>query len=311
MKRIIEKLEFYITNVCNLNCANCNRFNNHNFAGWQRWSDYANDYAEWAKYIQLKKIVILGGEPLLNPNLNEWIVGLNKYFDCPIQILTNGTRLNYVPGFYELLKSNTMRYWAGISLHNINDLSQYIDSIRLFLKSPVVEYSKSTPNVPINMIQDADYVFVDQNNVTIRVWIQDQFYQASIYQTPATWENNQLIPGRFTLHNNDPFFAHQACGFANWKNYHMIKGKLYKCGPVALMPEFDDQHVLDISDDDRKLLHGYQPLSAWDYPTKGHEFFKALDHQLSQCKFCPVAEQMQTQQIFAVQKKKNSTSSIG
>jgi organic radical activating enzyme len=305
MKRHVDKLEFYITNTCNLTCTNCNRFNNLDFRGSQRWSDYEADYQEWAKYIDPKKIVILGGEPFLNPTLKEWVLGLNRIFNRPVQILTNGTRLHAVPDLYEFIIESTNKLkvgknWIGISIHNALEIDKYIHHIRTFLKHPIKE----------TVGNGADYVFVDKNQVQVRVWVQDQFYQASIQQKPVQWVNGEPQPARYTLYNNDPFFAHQACGFANWKNYHMIRGKLYKCGPVALMPEFDQQHNLDISAEDRQLLHSYRPLTAWDYPDRGDAFFAELDNQLSQCKFCPTAEQMKNQQIFAVQKKKNSTSSI-
>jgi organic radical activating enzyme len=308
MKRHVDKLEFYITNTCNLTCTNCNRFNNLDFRGWQRWSDYAVDYQEWAEYIEPDHIVILGGEPFLNPTLNEWVSGLNQAFKRPVQILTNGTRLHKNLDFYDVILTsnqqlgvNSWKNWIGVSVHNSLDIDKYIQHIRLFLKHPITE----TTGI------GADYTFVDRNGIQIRVWVQDQFYQSSIKQQSTQWVNGQPQLGRYTLHNNDPFFAHQACGFATWKNYHMIRGRLHKCGPVALMPEFDQQHNLDISADDKRLLHSYQPLSAWDYHTKGEEFFSELDNQLPQCKFCPTLEQMTTQQIFALQKKKNSTSSIG
>ncbi len=53
-----EKVEFYITNVCNYTCDNCNRFNNHKFSGWQRWSDYEGIYRQWAERIELQAITI-------------------------------------------------------------------------------------------------------------------------------------------------------------------------------------------------------------------------------------------------------------
>jgi organic radical activating enzyme len=306
MKRHVDKLEFYITNTCNLTCTNCNRFNNLDFRGSQRWSDYEADYQEWAKYIDPKKIVILGGEPFLNPTLKEWVLGLNRIFNRPVQILTNGTRLHAISDFYEFMlessRSLTLgKNWIGVSVHNSLDLAKYVSSIRAFLKHPITELDSDS---------SADLVFIDANGLSIKVWVQDQFYQAAIQQQPTQWVNNNPVPGRYTLYNNDPFFAHQACGFATWKNYHMIRGQLYKCGPVALMPEFDTQHNLDIPEEDRQLLHRYRPLSAWDYPVLGEAFFAELDNHLLQCKFCPTLEQMKTQQIFAVQKKKNSTSSI-
>ena len=76
----IPKAEFYITNVCNLTCSRCNRFNDHAFKGWQKWSDYEQSYKNWSEKIQIDQLVILGGEPLLNPSICQWIAGINSIF---------------------------------------------------------------------------------------------------------------------------------------------------------------------------------------------------------------------------------------
>jgi organic radical activating enzyme len=77
-RSLVSNIEFYITNVCNLNCVNCNRFNNHDFSGYQKWSDYKEIYAQWSRHIRLQRVTILGGEPLLNPTILDWIDGINE-----------------------------------------------------------------------------------------------------------------------------------------------------------------------------------------------------------------------------------------
>jgi hypothetical protein len=139
---LLDKVEFYITNVCNLNCDQCNRFNDYKFAGWQRWSDYADVHRRWAEVVDIKQIVILGGEPLLNPSINEWIVGLSKLWKRPVQILTNGTRLNHTPGLYETLLSWNpdpiiRKHWIGISVHNMSDKDFLVQEARKFLRGEI------------------------------------------------------------------------------------------------------------------------------------------------------------------------------
>ena len=67
----------------------------------------------------------------------------------------------------------------------------------------------------------------------------------------------------------------------------MINGKIYKCGPAALMPEFDEQFNLDISDQDRKLLHAYKPLTPESWSEKSLRWLEHIDDPIAQCKFCP------------------------
>jgi hypothetical protein len=279
-----NKVEFYITNVCNLTCENCNRYNNHKFAGWQRWSDYADVYQQWSEYVNLKNIVIMGGEPLLNPTITDWITGLTDVFKCGIQVLTNGTRLNNVPGLYDALAQTRSRGGPitgniQISLHNTNHFDELKQNIKSFLSTIREEYGTAIGVIPKNDPWGKMYYSVrDVNDVLVNVHLANDFHTAAIQPTPD---------GRFTLHNSDPVIAHEKCGFAQYKCYHFIRGKLYKCGPVALMPEFDEQFNLDISKPDRKLLHGYRPLTVESWSRKSLRWLEHIDDPIAQCKFCP------------------------
>jgi organic radical activating enzyme len=306
--RHIGKIEFYITNVCNLTCEQCNRFNNYDFRGWQRWSDHQADHTEWAKRITLDGIIILGGEPLLNPTITDWVRGLNRTFDKSVQILSNGTRLNAVPGLYDAMHFDIdgrpfeEKNWIGITAHHIDDVPKHIDAIHQFLQGPIKDITSIDR-------YGAKQVFIDKNKTIVRMWLTGEFGTSSIRPASAVPEFHQLdTRNRLALHNNDPVQAHQECGFATWKNYHMIRGKLYKCGPVALLPEFDQQFSLMLSDEDRALLNSYKPLSPWDDDQIHDKFFAELDNPIPQCKFCPTQKQREWVPIRPVTKKRGSTS---
>lgn len=297
-RRLIPYVEFYITNVCNLTCSNCNRFNNYNFKGWQAWADYENEYKKWSEVVRLGGITILGGEPLLNPTIVQWITGLNKVWGTGVEVLTNGTRLNHVPGLYEAIAEYPSN-WIGVSLHNINDLDRCFEEIRKFLRGPVKIYKQDDPeNSDGSKTYGGAYGFHD-GAVWVRVWIGDDFYNSAVRINSA---------GRPTVYNSDPAAAHAVCGFVQYKCYHFIKGALYKCGPVALFPEFDQQHPFDISDSDRELMYSYRPLTADQYVDRGAAFFQELDSVIPQCKFCPT--KFDHIKVKAINKKPNSTSSF-
>jgi hypothetical protein len=286
IKHHFKKLEFYITNVCNLSCEGCNRFNNYSFSGWQRWEDLEETYQQWAKYVHIDRMVLLGGEPLLNPDIIDWIYGLNRVFQTNVQILSNGTRINQVNGLYQALQANGN--WMGISWHNPNTIDDFDQSVRQFLQGDVVKVDRDHPENSFG----AQMMWMDSNGVKIPTWIQYDFYDSAIKTTPT---------GQLTLHDSDPLKAHGACGFVKHKNYHFIQGKLYKCGPAALFPEFDQQHNLDLSDEDRALLSSYRPLSVDEYETRGADFLANIDNPLPQCKFCPENTEYKNR-LFAVTK---------
>ena len=113
----LDKLEFYITNVCNLTCSNCNRYNNFHFRGWAAWDDYADNLRQWAQHVHVQHPVILGGEPLLNRDIVKWVHGLRELWPSSygVQIQSNGTRINQVPGLYEAM-ANGQGNWIGVSI---------------------------------------------------------------------------------------------------------------------------------------------------------------------------------------------------
>jgi organic radical activating enzyme len=303
----IPNIEFYITNVCNLNCADCNRFNDYNFSGTQRWSDYESVYARWASSVRLQKITILGGEPLLNPTILDWIDGINRLWNKRVQILTNGTRLNRIPGLYDRLTTSPdlklprVRNYVGVSLHNANDRERLFEEIKKFLKGKIKYYHISDPANKNNVLtQGATHIFIDSNDVQIPVWEYTSFYHAAVHRNSA---------GNLTLYNNDPIATHNECGFVQYKSYHFIKGKLYKCGPVALFPEFDQQHHLDISEQDRELVNSYRALTVEDFESRGSQCIAELDQPIPQCKFCSMSAEHEIKiPLQAVSKKRGSTS---
>ena len=257
---LIDKLEFYITNVCNLTCNGCNRYNNYKFSGWQSWDD-----------ADIRHPVILGGEPLLNPDIVKWIKGVNKLWPdhSGTQVQSNGTRIDCVSGLIDALDP-TVGNWLGISIHNPNDRDEIFARIRNFLGPTTVA---TQDKVQIG----SDYQFTNDSKVQIHAWMSDKFVQSNIME----------VDGKYTLYQSNPAVAHENCTFRRFKNYHMIHGKIYKCGPAALMPEFDDQYHFDISDEDRILLHSYKPLAIDEFDERGEQFINNIDNQIDQCKFCP------------------------
>ena len=278
-------VEFYVTNVCNLACDDCNRFNNHDFRGHYLWQDYEHVYRAWSQHIRFQKVAIMGGEPLLNPTVCDYVDGINELWNQRVQIMTNGTRLNQVPGLYERM----VRYrqdgdfhranWIGVSIHNENDTERYFDEIHQFLQGPVTYYHRDDPaNVDNCHTWGATHAFSDSNGMHVHVWDYTSFYPAAVVRNSA---------GRFGLYDSDPELAHEQCGFRMFKCHHFMAGKIYKCPPVALFPEFYRQHEFDISPQDREILHGYAALTL-ERASEARDFFANIDQVIPQCKFCPV-----------------------
>lgn len=275
----IPKLEFYITNMCNFGCTNCNRFNNLNFRGHQRWDEYANTIQEWSEYVDIQQVAIMGGEPLLNPTIVDWVRGIRKSWPkTHMQILTNGTQLNKVKGLYRAMCDS--RVWLGVSLHNLDDFEEIDASIRDFYGNDFVKEEQSEKRDAGGIGADWYYEQDWKRSRFAGVWTQNAFYNSAIKSN-----NND---GTLTLHDSNPTLAHNNCTMREFKNYHMIEGKIYKCGPVALFPKLDEQFGIQLSDEDRNMMNSYQPLTIeMARAGEAQDWFNHIDDEIPQCKFCP------------------------
>jgi hypothetical protein len=313
---ILNRVEFYITNVCNLNCPDCNRFNNFAFKGHHRWADYEHEYLAWSKKLNLiENAGIMGGEPLSNPDLPNWMEGISRLWPnvSTYSIATNGTYLNTCPDLYQLLKK--YKFKLVISGHNAKNVINEIKSIEKFFPTPPVHnlainsdqwksrYHQSKQlhwpdlvdiddffNLPESIQHEAIYPHA------VHPW---QLFQSSFtdghvevtfrpilyfYQSPLIYNSNT---NSLTMHNSDPVKAMHSCYFKNCPAF--VRGKLHKCSPTALLPEFVNQLQIDVSDTDRILMNAYRAAQA-DWSSEEIEAF--LENQkkavpVAQCKFCP------------------------
>ena len=155
MEKIFLKdgVDFYINHVCNLNCPECSSFNNYNFKGMDQWKDWKECYTEWSKKkMEFRSYRILGGEPLANPSILEWIKGLRELWpNTSAMLFTNGTLIKSTDTklYNTLIETNTK---IVISLHNRSDKQKLLDTLKDWLIDPVIEH-----NLPSIDPKDANY----------------------------------------------------------------------------------------------------------------------------------------------------------
>ena len=284
-KLYLPYAEFYITNVCNLTCEGCNRFNRFNFKGWQAWQDWKHIYEQWGEELDIGTIAIMGGEPLLNPDLYQWIEGIGKIWPAvQIEIVTNGTRLHVHDNLYQVLLHNPY-VRLTISVHNKMHKKDLIKKTQNFLKGPF-EYQADTT------LYRESLSITDSNRISVKIEYNRWCHQGAIITDADS--------GRFLLHNSDPVKAHEICHSKTC--HHFDHGRLYKCGPAALFPEFDKQHKLDLTEQDRELMVSVPSVGIDDTMQDKAVFLQHINDPIPQCKFCP--EVYHGKQIFAIEKKK-------
>jgi len=271
-------------------------------------------YEAWSKKIKFNRIGILGGEPLLNPTLLEWVNGLLELWPkTRLNILTNGTQLTRWPALYQTLLNNKDYTRLKISIHGKTLKDSTIDIVEKFLVGPITKTydveifpdrqwqkmwdtirGSDWPDCPsakdfelmpehikreCNELHDlGPQLWVDANGVCAEVTLVNYFVNSSMIV-----HNNQEL----SLHNSDPIKAVKNC--MSKFCHHFSRGKLYKCGLVGILPDFNEQFYLSITKEDQMLINSYQAAeSTWsdqDFKT----FLTDLKNgnPIPQCKFCP------------------------
>lgn len=117
-KPIIPYIEVHIVDHCNLKCNYCSHFchlvNEEIFIDI---NEYKKDLEELSKKINIFQIRIMGGEPLLHPQLNEFIKEARFFFpNSRISIVSNGI----------LLPTMNEEFWNTLKQYNTYiDLTKY------------------------------------------------------------------------------------------------------------------------------------------------------------------------------------------
>ena len=121
---MIESLEYHITDHCNLNCAGCSHFSPLAKPWFVTFDQFKKDWDEVKENgLHIKRIRILGGEPLLHEQLGEMLTYLRELFPKEnINVVTNGILLQkrkeeLLPIFVENNISLTLSIYPSLNIN--------------------------------------------------------------------------------------------------------------------------------------------------------------------------------------------------
>ena len=125
----LSQVEFHLVDNCNLNCAYCDHFSPLAEEKFHSIDSILDDFKKLKKiFDNIGKIYILGGEPLLHPDILEIFAPIRKiYPKSKIAIITNGILLNKQNDtFWKQLKENNIT--LSMTHYPINvDYEKYIE----------------------------------------------------------------------------------------------------------------------------------------------------------------------------------------
>ena len=92
---MIEYLEHHIVDHCNLNCAGCTHFSPLVKEPWfEDINNFIDDFKELARRTNVRIIRLMGGEPLLHPQVVDFLLAARNIFpNSEIELVTNGILL--------------------------------------------------------------------------------------------------------------------------------------------------------------------------------------------------------------------------
>lgn len=198
----IERLEMHVVHACNIRCKNCSHYCDIGYARRIDHDAALESIGEWSRRISISRFSLLGGEPLLEKRVVDYIEKVAAAFPyADRRLVTNGILLyKYDDSFAQLIKSTNTR--LVISLHVVPD--QYRE-----------KQMKSF--------------------ATLKEWIKKYSLKATIKEINTKWfklyhgNGYEIRP----YNDNNAAESRKHC-LTPCVNLH--EGTLWKCPPLAYLP---------------------------------------------------------------------------
>lgn len=92
---MLSFLETMTNQSCNLACHGCTNYSDLRHSGYVTWAQGKEQISNWLHRIDIPDFGIMGGEPLMNPDIEKWIIGIRELLpNAQIRFTTNGLLLS-------------------------------------------------------------------------------------------------------------------------------------------------------------------------------------------------------------------------
>ena len=259
-KLVLPFVEIMITQACNISCAGCTNYSDLPHNGYLTWEEGREQIEPWLARVDIPDFGILGGEPLMNPRVRDWIIGLRELLPTSqIRFTTNGLLLEKNFDIVDLL-ADIGNCVFKIAVHERNEnLEKIIQRVtNQFDWEPVVEFGVSRLKT--------------KNNMRFHVRRPDNFYKTFL----GPYED--MIP-----HNNDPLQAFDNC--CQQTCPLLYNGKIFKCSTSGLLE--DVLAKFNNPNSEAWAPYIYPGLTPDCKDTELQEFLNNFGKPHSMCQQCP------------------------
>lgn len=215
----VSSLEWHVSHNCNFSCSGCSDFSNYKHA-----ASITNDilkqwYAPWHKRIQPKTVALVGGEPLLNKDIENIIYTAREYWqDSALELVTNGWLLYRYPNLPTVLKDTKTTLYV----------SKHYNS---------KEYNEKFYSIIDNL---------EKQNVNYKIYRNDKTW-FQIYKP-------ELLPHE----DGDPESSWKNCPTYQ-DCFQLYDGAIWKCPPIAYINLMNKKYTLDSKWDTYLQYKALQP----------------------------------------------------
>lgn len=211
-KLILPFVETMITQACNLSCHGCTNYSDLVHNGYVKWTDGRQQLEAWLTRVDILDFGILGGEPLVNPEVDKWILGLRELMpDAQIRFTTNGINLHKK---FHLIKL-------------LHDIGNCVIKIGVHVNSPNLEKT-------INRIYES-YDWKPVTEYGIQRWTTGDRVRFHVRRPDTFWKTYRGDYHNMMPHDSNPVDAFKQC--CQQTCPLLYKGKIYKCSTAGLLED--------------------------------------------------------------------------
>lgn len=272
----LEHVDVYINNVCNRTCEGCVTYSNFAFSGHYDFKNSKALLEGWSEKLDFGIVNVLGGEPLLHPELLNWVAGVKNIFkNTKTFVLTTGMGVSQIENKIDVLEQILdLGFLIDINVH---DRTFYQETIN-FVETQLLKNLKFT-----KISQSIDGQMYLRNEPEPINYLENNLAKVRITSAWTFMNNNvkEFKDNAVHFYKSDPQLAFDNCPFK--PNIALLEGRLYKCPSLVTLQNFSKQ----IKCEDQELIDSINSISPYDTDEKIEEYIKSLKYPVEQCKLCP------------------------
>ena len=205
-------VEIMITQACNLSCQGCTNYSDLRQQGYVTWHQGLQWFRAWKQRLDLPDIGVMGGEPLINPEWQEWLSGLRDLFpDSQLRFTTNGLLLHRYPDILDFM----------------NSIGNIVFKITVHVQNADLEKQIQ------NIVRQCDWQTVTEHGIT-------RLRNPHAVRLQINRPTQFVSPFRNSYEDMAPWHANPADAFATCIQQTcplMYRGRIYKCSTTALLAD--------------------------------------------------------------------------